>query len=381
MFKKTPLAYAISCAVTAGTLSLANLALAQDQEAPDEFGEAEIEEVIVTGSRIRKDVFSNSTPIDVITTDDAADQGFADIGSLLQQSTIAAGSPQVTAATSTAFVQNGGLGSETISLRGLGANRTLTLLNGRRVGPAGTRGSVSAFDLNVLPLAAIERIEILKDGASSIYGSDAVAGVINIITRKDDGGTVEAYVGAPGDSGGEETRLSASWGASNERGRFRVTLDYHKNTELRFGQRDRTACPNFYFFDPESGERTDPVDPRTGDFTCVDNDGGIWGHVWLYDYQYDYGSPGGNVPSSPGGRFAKAQFDYDGNLGDFVPGFDELGSTPPGDPLRLVTPPGWFPVTYSKETDAVTNWDHPFQDQKSFFPEMTGRPQKLMLRM
>jgi len=114
----------------------------------------------------------------------------SDIGTLLQTTTIAAGSPQVTAATSTAFVQNGGTGAQTLSLRGLGANRTLTLLNGQRVGPAGVRGGVSSFDLNVIPLAAIERVEILKDGASSIYGSDAVAGVVNIITKKGDGGTV-----------------------------------------------------------------------------------------------------------------------------------------------------------------------------------------------
>src|SRR6266850_1986854 len=130
--------------------------------------------------------------MDVIVPDAAANEGISGVSQLFQTTSIAAGSQQVTAASSTAFVQNGGIGASTLSLRGLGANRTLTLLNGRRAGPAGTRGGVSSFDLNVIPLSAIERIEVLKDGASSIYGSDAVAGVVNIITKKSNGVTLDA---------------------------------------------------------------------------------------------------------------------------------------------------------------------------------------------
>jgi iron complex outermembrane receptor protein len=252
------------------------------------------------------------------------------------------------------------LGAQTISLRGLGDNRTLTLLNGRRAGPAGVRGGVSAFDFNVLPLAVIERVEILKDGASSIYGSDAVAGVINIITRTDDGGTAEAYVGVPQDGGGEEYRFSASWGASGERGRFRVTVDYHMNKELAFGDRDYLACGQPYIFDTNSGERRDPIDPRTGRPHCREF-GGLWGHVWLYDYQYDYTGQDGNVP--PG---AKAQYDYFGDLGNYLPPIADPG---PQDPYALRTPPGWFLVNYDRESDALTSWDHPFQDTTSFYPE------------
>ena len=287
MYKKTPLASAVSFAIATGSLGFSPMVLSQDAE--DEA--TEIEEVVVVGSRIRKDIFTHSAPIDVVLTEQAAVQGVAAMGDLLQTTTVAAGSAQVTAASSTAFVQNGGIGTQTLSLRGLGANRTLTLLNGRRIGPAGTRGAVSSFDLNILPLAAIERVEILKDGASSIYGSDAVAGVVNIITKKGDGGTVDAFVGVPQDSGGEETRLSASWGQSFSRGNFRVTADYHKNDELTMGDRDFLSCPQMYIFDPNTGERADPIDPRTGQPRCADPNGGIWGHVWLYDYQTD-----GNVP-------------------------------------------------------------------------------------
>ena len=234
MYRKTPLASAISISLAAGAFGMSQQAFAQ---AEDEAEQA-VEEIVVTGSRIRKDVFTSSEPMDVVLTENAAIQGMGSIGGFLQSTTVAAGSPQVTAATSTAFVQNGGTGAETLSLRGLGANRTLTLMNGRRAGPAGTRGGVSSFDLNVLPLSAIERVEILKDGASSIYGSDAVAGVVNIITKKGDGATFDAYTSQPFDSGGEEFRLSASYGKSFTRGNFRVTADYHEESELQKGDRD-----------------------------------------------------------------------------------------------------------------------------------------------
>jgi len=172
MYQTKPVARAVSIALAASSLGVSPTLLAQDVAADDE---GPIEEITTTGSRIRKDGFSSASPMDVVLTSAAAPTGMANLAELLQTTTVAAGAPQITAATSTAFVQNGGAGVNTLSLRGLGANRTLTLINGRRAGPAGTRGGVSSFDLNVIPLAAIERIEILKDGASSIYGSDAIA--------------------------------------------------------------------------------------------------------------------------------------------------------------------------------------------------------------
>lgn len=127
-----------------------------------------VEEVIVTGSRIRRDTFSSAAPMEVVLTEAASAKGITDVAALLQTTTVAAGSPQVTAASSSVFVENGGLGASTLSIRGLGANRTLILLNGRRAGPSGVQGAVSSFDLNAIPMPAIERVEILKDGASSI---------------------------------------------------------------------------------------------------------------------------------------------------------------------------------------------------------------------
>ena len=177
---------AAASAICAG---LAAHAHAQDEtvaEVPATIDEeaAVQDKVIVTGSRLSSE-YTTISPVDIISADTAVLEGITDIGTLLQTATVAAGSAQVTSATSSAFVQDGGIGTDTVSLRGLGANRTLVLLNGRRAGPAGTQGGVSAFDLNVLPQSIVERVDILKDGASSIYGSDAIAGVVNLITKRD----------------------------------------------------------------------------------------------------------------------------------------------------------------------------------------------------
>jgi iron complex outermembrane recepter protein len=360
MNHRTPLARAISLIIAAAALGAHDDATAQSEQdaaqqtAQEAAQEQKLETVLVTGTRIRHDGFSSSQPMDVVSPDVAALQGVGDVTRLLQTSTIAAGSPQVTAATSTAFVQNGGTGAQTLSLRGLGANRTLVLLNGRRAGPAGVRGGVSSFDFNVLPLSVIERIEILKDGASSIYGSDAVAGVVNIITKKGEGATVDAYFSQPQEDGGEESRINGSWGKSFDRGNIRLTADYYRESELKKGDRDYFKCGEQYIFDPQTGQRADVIDPRTGRPHCSDL---LWGHVWIYDYQ----DPAtGNVP--PG---AKAQYDYDGNLGQFIPGF----ATDPTNPDFMVTPPGWFPVNYDRASDGVTNADHPFQNASSLNPK------------
>ena len=353
MKEQSQVARAVSLVVAAAALGHTDRVTAQATGEPAQ--ETPLETVIVTGTRIRHEGYESAQPMDVVLPSTAALQGFGDVTRLLQTSTIASGSPQVTAALSTAFVQNGGTGVQTLSLRGLGANRTLVLLNGRRAGPAGVRGGVSSFDFNVLPLSVIERVEILKDGASSIYGSDAVAGVVNIITKKGEGGSVDAYFSQPGESGGEESRVSASWGRSFPRGNFRVTADYFRESELKQGDRNYFRCAEQYVFDPQTGQRADVIDPRTGKPRCADL---AWGQIWIYDYQDPASS---NVP--PG---ARAQYDYDGDLANYVPGFD----ADPDNPDNLVTPPGWFPVGYDRASDGVANADHPFQDSSSLDPEM-----------
>ena len=146
------------------------------------------EEIVVTGSRIRRKDLTTPAPISVISKQEMQASGKVSIGDFLQSL------PEQGNAINTSF-NNGGNGATRISLRSLGTARTLVLLNGRRFVPGGT-GADASVDLNSIPTGIIERIEVLKDGASAVYGSDAIAGVVNLITRKRmDGVDLSGYAG------------------------------------------------------------------------------------------------------------------------------------------------------------------------------------------
>jgi len=344
-------------------LMLASPAFAQDaapqdaQPVPQNQGDtpedaAQVGDIIVTGSRIPQNEFTSPSPIQVLTTERAEQRGLSDTAQLLQSSTLAAGSPQVNSTISSAFVTDGGPGASTISLRGLGANRTLVLLNGRRAGPAGTRGGVSAFDLNVIPQSAINRIDVLKDGASSIYGSDAVAGVVNLITeRARDGGEMAAFASLPFEQGGEQYNLSGAFGKTFDRGYINISGDYYRQEMLRAGDRDYLVCRNQYVFEPGTRNRADRIDPRTGEPTCNDV---LWGQVFVYG------------PAFSSGRAGRFQFDYDGDLGNYIP-------PRPTDPAVSATypnaPAGFYLVNYDAASRAVVNASHPFAQEESIIPE------------
>ncbi len=343
--------------LTSASLALSMNSICYAQSSKIAASSEESKTIVIVGSRIRKTDFRTDHPIDVLYARDAIKQGINSTAEFLRRATLSAGSAQVTSATSISFVQSGGSGAETISLRGLGANRTLVLLNGRRAGPAGTRGEVSSFDFNVLPLSAIDRIEILKDGASSVYGSDAVAGVVNIITKWGEGGNVDVFKSQPFESGGEQSRINFSWGKELVGSSFRVTVDYDQKNELARGDRDYFACSERYVFDQNTGERFDSIDPRTGKYHCNDL---AWGQVWLYDYQ----DPGGNVPGeSP----RLAQYDYDNNLAQYLQPY----AVDPTNAGYLVAPANWYPVAYDLASDGLKNADHPFQQLQSFDPKST----------
>jgi len=324
-------------------------------------GDAENEgAIVVTGSRIQSVTpFNSPDPISVIDPEVARREGKFDLASTLQSSPIASGSTQITAAISSNFVTNGGPGAQTIDLRGLGPNRTLVLLNGRRAGPAGTRGGVSAFDLNVLPQSLVSDIQILKTGASSVYGSDAIAGVVNIMTRKEIDGLEFNMSGAiPSDGGGEEYRINAVWGKTFDRGHILIAGDYNHVNELARGDRDYLACPEAYIFD-RSGNRTDLVDPRTGQYHCEDL---RWGHIWTYNLIDNLYLPDG-TQTSPGGSTVLLQYQYPGEtLG--IPGYGAPEYS--GD---FGAPPGWFPTGYDAASMAVQNAYHPFVEQATIIPE------------
>ncbi len=228
----------------------------------------EIEELVIVGSRIRQTNLKTISPTKLVGREDAAAAGLNSTADLLQSNTITGGASQINNAYG-GYVTEGGPGANTISLRGLGASRTLVLINGRRVAPAGTQGSVGTADLNVLPTAMIERVEILRDGASSIYGSDAVSGVINVITRDEVNGlTIEGDFNHPTEGEGEQVRLSISGGFNEERFSLSGSFDYYERKSLALGDREWTRCNRDKFRDPVTGEAADYIDPKTGKSKC-----------------------------------------------------------------------------------------------------------------
>ena len=149
------------------------------------------------------------------------------------------------------FVTEGGPGANTVSLRGLGAVRTLVLLNGRRLAPAGTRGQVAPADINTLPSSIVSRIEVLKDGASSVYGSDAVAGVVNIITRRGiNDTTLEAFTDQTFDGGAEQYSASLVTGKTGDNFQVSGSLEYNETKALLVGDRDWSRCPTDNRYNP-----------------------------------------------------------------------------------------------------------------------------------
>lgn len=200
--------------------------------------------IVVTGSRIRRpDEFSAIEPLTVVTAEEITQSGFNSATDALQSAAVTAGAGQINNFYG-GFVTAGGTGANTLGLRNLGPARTLVLLNGRRLAPAGTRGNVLAADLNVLPTAIVDRIEVLKAGASSIYGSDAVAGVVNIITDNALRGlTLDAQVNVPEVGAGVDKRIAATFGFEADRLNVIGSVEYRKRNALRLNDRDFTSCP------------------------------------------------------------------------------------------------------------------------------------------
>jgi len=222
MFKTTRLAKSLMLAF-GGTLALASLPAAAQ----------EAQRVEITGSSIKRVDTETALPVTVITRQQIEKSGAVTVEDLLHR--VAA-----SAAMQSDTTQGTGYATSNANMRGLGANSTLVLLNGRRLAnhPFGSIGGTVAVDLNSIPFAAIERIEVLRDGASAVYGTDAVGGVINFITRRDyRNGELSVRYGDTADHiGGKESGLSLSWGMgdlSTDRFNLLVTANYQNNYRLR----------------------------------------------------------------------------------------------------------------------------------------------------
>lgn len=216
-----------------------------------------VERIEVTGSRIKRIGEMAPTPVTVITGDNLVSAGVVNVADLLHKmpNTLVGLSPETT--NNSVFAS----GLNNTDLRGLGSSRTLVLVNGRRF-VAGAPGS-SAVDLNNIPTAMVERIEITTGGASAVYGSDAVAGVVNIITKKTfDGVSVDVSTTRPTQSGGEEEYASLTFGSDVGRATFVTNLSFSKQGQISYMDRDylrdapiAVQNPDFVASDPNSPQR------------------------------------------------------------------------------------------------------------------------------
>lgn len=232
MFTNSKLAKSIRLAVAFGAASstvIASNAFAQEEE-----GEG-VEKIEVTGSRIKQTDLEGAAPVTIISRDDILATGITDVGDLIQRLPAMSGSPLGTT------TNNGGTGAVQVNLRGLGAIRTLVLINGRRV--------VEGNDFQTIPATMIKRVEILKDGASAVYGADAVAGVVNIITRDDfEGLELEyQYTEAFDVDNSAQHRFSLISGKAFDGGNVVFGIEYVDQDPITQGDTDVDFLNNSFF--------------------------------------------------------------------------------------------------------------------------------------
>lgn len=227
MFTNNKLSKAVRLAVAFGAASTAvftGAVVAQEaEEAKD------VERIEVTGSRIKRTDLESASPIFVMDREAIESAGQVSIGDILQQI------PAAGAALNTAF-NNGGNGATNMDLRNLGAQRLLVLVNGRRwISSLG-----STVDLNTIPTSSIERVEVLKDGASALYGSDAIAGVVNIITRKDfEGVEFSTYAGENASEGdGRKYTAEMTLGTTTDKSGILFNMSHTTQQPIWAGDRD-----------------------------------------------------------------------------------------------------------------------------------------------
>lgn len=196
----------------------------------------DIDTIVTTGTRIKRDNYSSIQPIQIIDAEVSRDLGLFDSTRILQQSQAASGQ-QIDQTLQTGLLDNGP-GSSTINLRGLGADRTLLLMNGRRLAPSGVEGAPSAPSVNQLPSGMVERYDVLLDGASAVYGSDAIGGVVNVILKKDfDGFEFTASGQAPTSFDTTDYAGTLTWGKNSDRGFIGIGAEFQHVDEVKISDR------------------------------------------------------------------------------------------------------------------------------------------------
>lgn len=286
-YSLSPLASAIKlgliAAVSTATLTVSISAVAEEAD-------AKVERIEVTGSRIQRSDMETASPVTVIDASTIKAEGYTSVGELLQAQTSMAGDADG------ASSNNGSGGIANVDLRGMGTERTLVLLNGRRMVNSGN-GADSSVDLNSIPVAMIARVEILKDGASAVYGSDAIAGVVNIITKKDfDGFQLDVTGGMTDKSDGENSEFSALYGFNTDTGNYSFGAAYSERKAVIQSDRDWTkagassSTPQGGISGNKLDENGNPVFDDKGNIKqeVKNNNNGTWGpQEQGYDYTQD----------------------------------------------------------------------------------------------
>lgn len=280
-----------------------------------------IERIEVTGSRIKRTDMEGPSPVQSIGRDDIENMGYDNLQQLLERMPVAGSGTFSTRGNNQDSTANG---SAAVSLRGLGADATLVLINGRRVSvSAFAEGITNSFvDINSIPVSAIERIDILKDGASAIYGSDAVAGVVNVVLKKNIEG-IEINLGYGGTDGPnyEETTASLVWGTSSEKSSASIIIDYFKNTSLSSDEmgslgtanqsayggqdfRSSRGFPGYFYVDEvKTIDPACPADSATANGSCL----------------FDYGPYGYIAPASERvGAISQFEYRFDNGITSFL---------------------------------------------------------------
>ncbi|WOH37633.1 TonB-dependent receptor [Thalassotalea fonticola] len=228
MYSNNKLAKAVRLALVFGASATAGIS-ANAFAAEEVTAEEEVERIEVTGSRIKRTDMEAASPISVFTAEDIAVSGVSTVEGFIKSI------PAMNGGQIGSNVNNGNRGFATASLRGLGDGRTLILINGRRF---------NSGDLNSIPTSFIERVEVVRDGASTVYGSDAIAGVINFITKKDfEGVEVSAQYDVTSEDDGETKKFSIVTGTSSDKGNVVFSVDYTDREAVSQGDRSYSECP------------------------------------------------------------------------------------------------------------------------------------------
>ena len=236
----------VRLALAAGMAGVMSISPAYAQDPTDEV--AVQEKITVTGSRIKRADYECPLPVTVITREDIDASGEISVAEVLRTQTFNTFGSAKQRSGNTAGSVN------MVSMRGLGPWYTLVLVNGRRMASAPT-AAISVQNLSMIPMAAVERIEVLRDGASAVYGTDAMAGVINIILRNDYSGINLSYmIGRPTQSGGDEDSYSITGGVSGPKGNVTFGMDaqeqeivYHRDRDFTSGGQSTYGFPSSYF--------------------------------------------------------------------------------------------------------------------------------------